>query len=127
MYTFDWKQTTKDITLTKPDGSLDIKTIEPKFEGTVKVKVPKHIDRIKLLREINTKVDPSGALLNTGMDSAEKLMEFAKSHIESVSLKRIEDGLEINKLEWLEYDVDGAEVLSDISTMLIQGVKLGKN
>jgi hypothetical protein len=103
------------------------KNIPPKFDGSVKVKVPKHVDRIKLIRSLNTTVDVSGELVKTGMDSAEKLMDFAKSHIETVSLKRIEDGVEVKNVEWLEYDVDGAEVLSEISNVLLQGVKLGKS
>lgn len=127
MYTFDWKQTEKEISFTDSNGTLVSKTIAPKFEGTIKVKVPKHVERIKVIRDLNTKIEANGELVKTGMDSAEKLMEFAKSNIESVNLKRIEDGLEVKSIEWLEYDVDGAEILSDISQVLLAGVKLGKS
>lgn len=127
MYTFDWKPEPKQISIPKEDGTIEMKTIVPAFEGTVKVKVPKHTDRIKVLRDINTSVSSTGALENVGIDSAEKLMNFAKSNIESVDLKRISDGLVVNKVDWLEYDIDGADILSDISNILIQGVRLGKS
>jgi len=127
MYTFEWKQIAKDVSFTDTNGALVSKTIAPKFEGSVTLKVPRHVDRIKVIRSLSTKIDESGELVKSGMDSAEKLMDFAKAQIESVNLKRIDDGLEIKTVEWLEYDVDGAEILSEISNTLIQGIKLGKS
>ena len=127
MYTFEWRQLPKDVSFKNSDGASVTKTIAPKFEGTIKIKVPKHVERIKLIRDLNTKVESTGALVNGEMDSTEKMLEFAKKNIEVVSLKRIEDGCEVKTVEWLEYDVEGAEILGEISQVLLQGVKLGKS
>lgn len=135
MYTFEWKPKAKEVPKIKEDGSFEIvdgKPVivskEPVFSGYVKVKVPKHFDRINVIKSIRNKINSNGELVEaSNMESAEILMEFAKKQIDQVNLVRIDDSLEVKTVEWLEYDIDGAEVLSDISTVLVQGVKLGKS
>lgn len=136
MFTFDWKQKEKELPMTNDIGEVvkdangkDSTYIRPPvFSGMVKVKIPKHQERVRFVKTLNTNVNSSGELVQSNvMSRAEIMMDFAVKHIESVDLKRIEDGFVINSVEMLEYDKDGAHVLTDIANHLIEGISLGKS
>lgn len=136
MFTFEWKQDSITVWERDEKGMLvadeagKIKTIEKPavFDGHCVVKIPKHSERIAFSRGVKTKI-VNGELSEDSdpqLTYAERLYEFAKSHIQEVKLVRKEDGLEFTSIEMLEYDKDGEAVLASIANMLIEGVKLKK-
>lgn len=113
MYTFEWKPKNQETS---------------KFEGTVLVKVPDHIERMNFVKNLNTTVDQSGQLVEAkGIDLSVKLIAYATQYVDKVSLKRKDDGYQVPDVKWLSYDIDGAEILGEIGWCLFEGIKLGKN
>lgn len=113
MYTFEW--TPKDQE-------------KSQFTGTVTVKVPSHVERMSFLKTVGTSVDENGQLIaDKKIDLSIKLIGYASKYIEKVDLARKEDSFKVPDKTWLEYDVDGAEVLGAIGWVLFDGVKLGKS
>lgn len=97
------------------------------FTGSVTVKIPKHQERAQLLKEMGFTVKDGKAELKDTLDASGVLYDFVKKNVEKVDLKRREDGMIFDKVEMLEYDVDGATVLTEIGTKLQAGVRLGKS
>lgn len=135
MYTFDWKpKAKKDVKLDEQglpvrdeNGKLVLVEKEPVMTGVVKIKIPKHAERIKYVKSLNTKIVDGELHNEDGLGGAEKMLDFAKQQIESVDLVRKEDGYIFNSIDLLDHDADGAEILTDIAKLLIEGVRLGKN
>ncbi len=137
MFSFDWTQKEKELPvidettgeIAKDENGKDKTYIRPPvFSGSVKVKIPKHQERVRFAKTLNTVVDTSGALVQANtMSRSEQMMDFAVKHIEKVDLKRVSDGYVFNSIEMLEYDKDGAHVLMDIANHLIEGISLGKS
>lgn len=136
MFTFDWKQETKKMPrisesgdpVLASDGTIEMYDRPPVFNGTVKVKIPKHQERMRFLKSLNLKVSSDGEVeKRDSFDMGDKIFDFVIQHIEAVDLVRVEDGTPFKSVEMLEVDSDGAEVLSDIGNALMKGVKLGKS
>jgi hypothetical protein len=135
MYFYDWLPREIDAVKTDDNG-LPVKdaagnvVLEKKqaiFEGKVKVKIPKHSERMGFLKSMSLNVNEKGEVEKaSNLDMSEKIFEYAISHVEDVNLTRKSDGLKFTK-EMLEYDQDGAEVLASIGNQLIQGVRLSKS
>ena len=102
------------------------------FVGTCKIKIPKNQERMRFIKSMNISAvenKETGKLEGKSEDpmkSVEVLLDFAASHIEKVDLKRKGDDMIFDKVEMLEYDVKGQEVLSAIGNKLMFGVELGK-
>lgn len=113
MYTFQWTPKDKE---------------KSAFDGSVTVKVPDHIARMSFLKTLTVTVSETGELIQAEqIDISMKLVECAKKYIESVALVRKEDGFKVPDAKWLEYDIDGVDILGEIGRVLIDGVKLGKS
>lgn len=126
MFTFEWKDKPKEKERVKEDGEIEVYSDPARFNGVVTVKIPKHQDRIRFLKELRTSIK-DGEATEANLEMSDKLLDYAKSHIEKVDLKRLDDGFEFNSVEQLEYDIHGADVLGDIASVLIQGVRLSKS
>lgn len=135
MFTFEWQQKAKEVPklsengepIKKADGSIEMYNRPPVFSGVVKVKIPKHQERIRFLKTLNLSVNSDGEVVKRdNFDMGDKIIEFALKHIESVDLTRAEDQAKFDSVELLEYDSDGAEVLAEIGSQLMSGIKLAK-
>ena len=134
MYTFEWKP--KQLTVpvldengavVMEDGKIKTESKSSPFDGVIKVKPLKHQDRLKLVKEYEGKIGPTGEIeKRSGTETMSMMMEIAVKQIESVDLKRLDDGFHITSVDFLEYDEDGASVLSDIGADILKGVRLGK-
>lgn len=112
----------------KADGSFETKDGDQAFVGKVKVKIPKHGERLQFLKQISLSVSGDGTVdRQHSVDLSEKIIAYAVGHIESVDLTRSSDQMKFSSVEMLEYDVDGLDVLSDIGKMLMDGVRLSKS
>lgn len=133
---FEWKPSERQlpeidsngVAIKNEDGSHKTYSVPPRFDGMVKVRIPSNAERIKFMKSTALIANQDGQVIETkGIDQTIAFAEFAKSHIEKVELKRLEDGYEFKTLEELDFDVDGLEVLTDIGVKLSQGIRLGKN
>jgi hypothetical protein len=111
------------------DKTIDGTVIPTPFKGSVKIKVPKYTDRLRLMKECNFKVRADGQIdPNTDMiDQAIKMVEVAKKHVLEVDLVRDEDKERFTDFESLEYDSDGSEVINEIANFVMSGGRLGKH
>jgi len=98
------------------------------FTGHVTVTLLKYKDRLKKLKEMNfSLVDGNKYEMASGqIDSIIKMVEIAEAHIVHVDLKRESDGQEYKSIEDLQYDMDGARILNEIASVIINGAQLGK-
>lgn len=135
MYSYDWKPEEMEVpeidssgaAVKNEDGSVKTKKIEPVFSGIVKCNIPKHGDRMKFVNTISSEINQEGELTEAkGVDKGQMMIDFAMKHIKEVNLVRKEDGFIFNKIEMLEYDIDGANILMQIAGKLSQGIHLGK-
>ena len=96
------------------------------FKGYITVKVPRYKERMALLRETNIKITDKGEVEAGAekFDLAIKLAEIAEDHIAKVSVKRGEE--EFNTYEDLEYLEEGTALISEVGSMVISGIKMGK-
>lgn len=136
MYFFDYVPKEKQVLsvdsggqpIKNPDGSFETKAGEKVFVGKVKVKIPKHSERLQFLKQISLAVSNDGTVdRQHSVDLSEKIIAYAVAHIESVDLTRSKDQMKFGNVDMLEYDVDGLDVLSDIGKMLMDGVRLSKS
>ena len=134
-YVYDWVQKEKQVPELNDQGqiiTLDDETAKtvmrvPIFSGVVRVKIPSHQERLKFVKAVSVQIVNGEAVSMNSFEQGIEIMSFAKAHIESVDLKRISDGVELQSLEDLEHDVDGTEVLSDIGAEIAKGIRLKKN
>jgi len=111
----------------KPLETSDGKTIEPRVEGEVVVKLLKHLDRLKKMKDANYNLDENGNIKggSNALDTTIMATELAEKHIESVNLKIIKTGEELKTVEELSYSPVAGDVLTDIGFLLINGPELG--
>jgi len=128
MKTYVWTAPEK-ITTVKMDKDENGEVIQKQeekdnpFEGTVILKVPKYTERLQFMKTCNF-----GSKVEDGVnyDSMIEMIKIAKDHITKVELKRKEDGQEFTTVDDLEYDSEGSEILNELGTKILGGVKLGK-
>lgn len=97
------------------------------FTGEIVVKMTKATERLKLSKECRIEVKDGEVQSKDTTETAIKLIEIAKEKIKKVNLRRKDDGFVFNNVEDLEYDTEGAEILSTIGGKVLEGVKIGKN
>ena len=90
------------------------------FEGIVILKVPKYTERLKYMRECGI------GKKDSEIDQL-KLIKIGIDHITKVELIRKEDKHVFKSVDDLEYDKDGADVLSSIANDIVSGIRLGEN
>jgi len=98
------------------------------FTGTVKLDMPGALERIRLVKNLNFKVEQTEnktALdTNDQVDMAEKMLTVVSDRLKEVDLKH-NSGKEIKTREELEIYTEAMELLSHLSNILLQGVQLG--
>ena len=108
---------------------LDYKPKE-KFEGVIRINMPRHKDRIKMIRDMNLNgaIKDGQAVVDStnGMDSAIFMSEKMEQFIISVNVKHIESGTEIKTLEELECFSEGVALINEVGGVIFNGVSLGK-
>jgi hypothetical protein len=119
MYELEWKP--KAIV-------TEEKTIEPIFDGSIILKAPSYVERIKYFKDLNL-LDKQVLDADTMVkgDRLVNMIEIAKKHIINVDLKRKDDGIEFKSVNDLEYDTDGGDILVQVCSYLLEGARLGKN
>lgn len=136
MFTFEWKPKAVEaiareesgLPKVKEDGKFETYMRPPVFSGSVILKVPSHVDRLKMSKAITTKIKPDGEMVeDVELNITEKMFDFVKKHVQKVELVRIEDGMEFSSIEMLEYDKDGEDVFGSVERTLLEGVRLGKS
>ena len=111
MYTFEWK----------PEENSS-------FEGSVLVNVPSHAERLKALKKAAYTPNSNGELeIANDNEFIVGCIEYAKTAIAKVELKKKEDSFQVPSVEWLDHDKNGAEILTAIGRILFNGVSLGKS
>lgn len=101
--------------------------IAPKVEGEVIVDLPKYVQRLRYLKEAKFKINSDGSV-GQDVDNLEmsiKAVELAEKHIESVNLKVIESGEELTTVDDLQYSPYGADVLTEIGFLVLNGPSVG--
>jgi len=139
MKIIDWKPGKVDVSdpvldkdgnpVLDSDGSPKIKITkkDSPFKGIVQLKMPKYLERMKLMKKCNFNTSNGKDEKTDGLDSMEKLIQISLDHIHSVKLIRIDDEREFNCIDDLEYDVEGSSLLNEIGQKIIGGARLGKN
>lgn len=122
MYYYTWKPKAVEF---EQDGKVE--KIEPLFEGEIKIRAPKYTERVGYLKQAVLSTE-NNELNVTAMnaDRIERMVEIAKRHIEEVNIVRIEDGYEFKSVDDLEYDTDGGNLLVQVASSVMEGVRLGK-
>jgi len=109
------------------DGEIKFEEIDPKFKGSLKLKIPEYEERMKMVKIMNTSFDSNGdAIEGQEFDKLPQLSNFGFELIMSMDIVRIEDDMKFEKKEMLKFDKDGTDLLLEIGNKLMGGVKLGK-
>lgn len=88
--------------------------------------MPNHLERLKLLQEINFKPSETGSI-EANSDSLKKteiILDATQKHVKEVSLKY---GKEVFKnLDDLSYTQEGSLIISELGNVVLLGFKLGE-
>jgi len=102
---------------------------ENPFTGTMKIKIPKYKERMKLLRDLNVGFDKDGEVETSkgtqGVDSAIRMIELAEEHLVSLDLTHKPTKESIKSLDDLEYCEEGTIIINQIGQAVLTGAKLG--
>ena len=94
------------------------------YKATVEINLLPYSERIKLLKEMNFKVNNEGSLDSVEMTQVEKMIEITKSRIVSVNVKVGKK--EIYDIEEMEFYAEWSEIINECMSVVIYGVKLGE-
>jgi len=100
------------------------------FKGDIKIKLVPYKERLKLTKDLGLKVDKSGQIDLSESDQfgmLEKMYDIAEKYVLEMDVEHIESGEKFSSLEDLGYYLEGNELLSEISGVVMNGVRLGKN
>ena len=107
------------------------KSLEPNFEGYVKVKLLGFIESTKLMKEFKIKITKTGEMdLGDDRDQLDLLIEAAtklKDYVTEVSIISKETLKEYKTIDDLNFAPECREIMIELSTSMIQGFQLGKN
>lgn len=98
------------------------------FEGFVTVRVPKYMDRLKLLKECNFSFGANGEV-NAGsgqFESIEKMVSVVEKHVSAVEIVVKSTQEAIKSLDDLSYTAEGSELINELANLILGGFKLGK-
>ena len=97
------------------------------FEGSMKIKLPSFDQKYLYMEQSGFSVNEKGEF-ESGMKqipAIRKMVGFAKDHIISVSLKKIQSGVEFKAYDEMIYDGDCDAILIEIAMQLMNGFKVG--
>lgn len=94
-----------------------------KFSAEITVRIPKYMERIKLIKEVNFAISSDGKLEQNSLDSIEKMAEIALKYIEKISIKVGQN--EFSNLSDLEYYQEYSEIVNEVIVIVLNGIPLG--
>lgn len=97
------------------------------YEVTVVLNLLKHAERMKIIKDLNFKVDEKGeAVKNTSdsIDQLEKLTEILKQRCASIHI--VCQNKTYSSFEEIEYFEEYSEIINDLISTLLAGVKMGE-
>lgn len=101
---------------------------DSEFEGHVMIAIPKHIERLELMKKLKMKVNKDG-VLEENTDLIEKqqiMMEAAEAHVKEVKLTHKPSGAKLKSFEDLSYSQECYLLLNEIANVVLMGIKLGE-
>ena len=127
MKEFDWKI---PKSLPKKTNDKDEERLPHVFTGSIRIKMPDYLERAALLKQLSFENTSEGTVEVMGRaDKAEKMaaktIEIARNHVVSVQVTH-SCGDVFTSLEDLEYFAPGMALISELSSILIGGLKLGE-
>ncbi len=94
------------------------------YSGKVKIKLPKYLERNKLLREINFKSSKEGEVgLSDNIGSLDKLYDVCNEYVLKLDVRKGKKPF--HKLDELEYDEDFSSFVTEVGMTIVRGVNLG--
>lgn len=120
----------KEVSFVPKDFIEDDKTIPCPFGGQVLVKVPMHLERMKLIQELSYKTNAAGEVETNNenaIESTKKALAIVEKYVSIVDLFVKETNEPIKTIEELGYYEDGVKVMMQISGLVMGGIKLSKN
>jgi hypothetical protein len=100
---------------------------ETPWGGTITLKMPKYVERKRMLREIGISVSSSGAVDMGSSDPVDmicKMVELVEKYV--IKVEMYCDGSTFSSLDDLQTDPRADEILEEMATMFIGGLRLGK-
>lgn len=119
----------KEFTWSPQDKEDDNgKKVVAVFKGSVKLKIPKYRERLKLIKDMQFKVSPSGEVEqgSSAMDNAIQMVELVDKHVTSLKLSKKDCKHEFSTVADLEYDKEGSELINEMANVILGGISLGK-
>lgn len=102
---------------------------EPEFDGYCLIDMPGYVDRVKLIKELNFKVDNDGNVegdIMSQMDVMEKLFDVAKKYVKEVAVKHLKSGAELKTVDELGFYANTQKVLIQVGGLILSGPQLGE-
>jgi hypothetical protein len=102
------------------------------FEGYVSIDIPSYPQRLKYIKDCQFQVskDEKGQVSVTesmsNIDALIKMVELAKIHVKEVKITKCGEEVYKSFADMLD-DADCDEIINEISGVILNGVKLGKN
>ena len=137
MFEFDYKPKSQDMPVLNTKtreievdkkGVPKIEKREAIFSGTLRLKAPKHAERMRMVKLMNIGIKDGEAEADSDVSHFDRLIslaEFAMKYILKVELTR--DGVEFKDKEILSCDVDGAQLIYEVGRHLMSEVRLGES
>ena len=101
---------------------------DAKFSGFVELRLPRFEEKLKYLESLNITFDEDGTVDLKNKQSNVKtlinMLEIAADHYVTVDLKHI-DGREYKDYDDLSVDSDCQSILTEISSVVLNGPKMG--
>lgn len=110
---------------------IKVETKVKGMKGSVMLDVPRSKERMLLLKKVNFQAVEGelkgGGQMSAGIELSDLLGQELEKRTSEIELVHVESGVAMASLEELEMYEEGGEVLSELGSALMRGVKLGKN
>ncbi len=94
------------------------------YSGKVKIKVPKYVERNRMLREVNFKQNVGNEVdVNSNLESMDRLSEIVKEHVLKMEVKK--GKTQFHSVEEIEYDMDANSFFTEVGMVIVRGIDLG--
>lgn len=101
---------------------------EAVWSGHIMLDVPAYKARLEMLRGVQfTQAGQGESESSKNVDTAIKLAEIAEKQVKAVELVHVPSGAKFSSLDELGAYEEGMELIAEVGSIVVRGIKLGKS